>query len=63
MRCSRLLAESVEFGDHELVSRTASDQQGLVQFGAAGEFAGRLVDEDLFASGSGEGVDRPSAGP
>jgi hypothetical protein len=49
-------AGPVEFGDHGLVAAAAGDQQRLVQFGAAGELAGCLVDEDLFAAGCGEGV-------
>jgi len=49
-------AEPGEFGDHELVSPAVGDQEGLVEFGAAGELAGRFVDEDLFAACGGEGV-------
>jgi hypothetical protein len=35
-------AEPVEFGDDELVATAAGDQQRLVEFGSAGEFADAL---------------------
>jgi hypothetical protein len=40
----------------ELVAGSVDRQQGLVQFGAAGEFARCLVDEDLIAPGCGQRV-------
>jgi hypothetical protein len=49
-------AEPVELGEHQLVA-LAQDEQGLVEFGTAGEFPGRLVDEDLFVAGGFEGVE------
>lgn len=49
-------AESVEFGDDEVVAAAVGNQERFVEFGAAGEFAGGLVDEDLFAAGCGECV-------
>jgi hypothetical protein len=44
-----------EPGDHEGVAG-AGVFQGLVEFGAGGEFPGGIVDEDLLAARRGEGV-------
>jgi hypothetical protein len=52
---SAWLAEPVELGDHQLVALT-QHEQGLVEFGPAGELSARLVGEHLLAAGSLEGV-------
>jgi len=49
-------AEPVELGDHELVAGPVGREQCLVQFGAAGEFAGGLVEEDLLTVGGAQRV-------
>lgn len=48
-------AETVEFGHAELVA-FAGNEEGLVEFGAAGELAGYLVGEDFLAAGRAERV-------
>ena len=45
-------AEPAELSDHELVDAPVGRQQSLVQFEAAGQLAGGLIDEDLLAVGS-----------
>jgi hypothetical protein len=49
-------AETVEFGDDELVAGAFGDQQRQVQLWASGELAAGVVDEDPLASDSVEGV-------
>ena len=48
-------AEPVEFGDDELVA-VPSGAKGVVQVGAAGEFAAGFVDEYRLAAGCAKGV-------
>jgi hypothetical protein len=49
-------AEPVELGDDELIAAAVGDQQRLIEFGPAGELAGRLVDENLVAAKANRGV-------
>lgn len=48
-------AEPVELGDDELVA-LSGDEEGLVEFGATGKLAGRLVGEGPFAPCGFQGI-------
>lgn len=48
--------EPVELGDDELIACPVGREQGLVEFGSAGELSGGRVEEDLLAAGRGQSI-------